>query len=109
MIDWAKLDELREDVGAADFDEVVALFLGDTDAAIATLDATPDLEARLHYLKGSAMTVGLGDFARLCQQGEDAAARGGAVDLAALRACYARSRAALLEGLPPLPAGLAVR
>lgn len=110
MIDWTKLAELRADIGGEDFDEVIALFLGDTDAAVAALAETPGLGARLHYLKGSAATVGLAGFARLCEAGEDAAARGRAVDLFALRACYARSRAALLDGLAASPPpGLAVR
>ncbi|WP_375687854.1 Hpt domain-containing protein [Pseudooceanicola sp. LIPI14-2-Ac024] len=100
MIDWERIGDLRAEVGADDFAEVIALFLDDTDSQVAALAPGPDLEARLHYLKGSAMTVGLPALSDLCRAGETAAGRGAATDLDGIAACYARSRAALIKELP---------
>lgn len=103
MIDWCRITRLREEIGAEDFREVVALFLEEADAAMAALGAPGNgpLEAQLHSLKGSAHSLGLIDFACLCEQGERAAATGApmTVDLPALRTCFAASRRALLDGL----------
>ena len=43
MIDWARVSELRDEVGAEDFDEVVELFLEEVDEAIAALCDLTDL------------------------------------------------------------------
>ena len=43
MIDWARVSELRDEVGAEDFDEVVELFLEEVDEAIAALRDLTDL------------------------------------------------------------------
>ena len=43
MIDWARVSELRHEVGAEDFDEVVELFLEEVDEAIAALRDLTDL------------------------------------------------------------------
>ena len=37
MIDWTRVSELRDEVGAEDFDEVVELFLEEVDEAIKIL------------------------------------------------------------------------
>lgn len=100
MIDWDKVSELLAEIGPADMAEVVALFLDDTDAAVRALAPDWDLEAQLHYLKGSAMTMGFAAFRDLCAAGEAAASRGAVVDIAAVKAAYADARAAFLEGLP---------
>lgn len=100
MIDWDIVAELMAAVGPAEMAEVVTLFLDDTDAAVRALAPDRDLEAQLHYLKGSATTMGFRDFLDLCNTAEIAASHGRVVDIDALRACYARSRAAFVEGLP---------
>ena len=43
MIDWARVSELRDEVGAEDFDEVVELFLEEVEEAIAALRDLTDL------------------------------------------------------------------
>ena len=43
MIDWASVSELRDEVGAEDFDEVVELFLEEVDEAIIALRDLVDL------------------------------------------------------------------
>lgn len=101
MIDWTRISELRTEIGTEDFDEVVEIFLDEVDAAMDALGSDPSaLETQLHFLKGSALNLGFAGFATLCQDGENRARDGdGGVDLAEVRASYAASRDAFLEGL----------
>ncbi|WP_372885115.1 Hpt domain-containing protein [Shimia sp.] len=104
MIDWGRVADLREEIGAEDFDEIIDLFLSEVDDAIARLRAGPDpgtLGDDLHFLKGSALNLGFLAFADLCQQGESAAGRGAAetVDVAAILTCFDGSRTAFLDGV----------
>jgi HPt (histidine-containing phosphotransfer) domain-containing protein len=105
MIDWTRIAELRDEIGPDDFGEVVTLFLEEVDEEIGHLRAGCDvstLEARLHFLKGSALNLGFRDFAVICQSGESAAAAGDAssVDVPATLACYDASKAEFIAGLP---------
>jgi len=103
MIDWQRIHELRAEIGAEDFAEVVSLFLEEADdAVLRLLPGRPAdmLEADLHFLKGAALNLGFADFAALCQAGEHAAAQGStAVDLGHIRACYDASKTAFEAGL----------
>lgn len=104
MIDWTRVKELQDEIGADDFAEVVQLFLEETDAVVERLIASPPLtaiEALLHFLKGSAVNLGLATLARLCADGERMAAGGQPqeVGLAAVADAYARSKNAFLTGL----------
>lgn len=105
MIDWSRIEELRHELGAEDFAEIVPLFLEETDEAANNLRNraidTAGLEEQLHFLKSSALNMGFSAFSVLCQQGESMAARGdGAlVDLSALLHCYDASKAAFMQGL----------
>ena len=79
MINWDRVAELREEVGVDDFAEIIELFLEEVDAIIELLrdgQGLSDLEAHLHFLKGSALNLGFAKFAELCQAGETAAIRG---------------------------------
>lgn len=108
MIDWDRVADLRSEIGAEGFAEVVALFLEEADAVVARLAAVTGakaLESELHFLKGSALNLGFSDLSRLCQEGERRAAAGdGAIDLAAVAACYAASKTAFETGLDQLGA-----
>ncbi|TDK44423.1 Hpt domain-containing protein [Antarcticimicrobium luteum] len=104
MILWSRVNELREEVGADDFKEVIDLFLDEVEGVIGPLRADTDrseLEQQLHFLKGSALNLGFSAFSDLCQAGERLSAAGEAdsVDLAAIVDGYDRSRAAFFEGL----------
>ncbi|SEK84839.1 Hpt domain-containing protein [Roseovarius azorensis] len=104
MIDWNHVQQLRVEIGADAFDEVVDLFLDEVDAAIGRLRDLPDghdPEEQLHFLRGSALNLGFSEFSGLCHQGEIAAAsgQGDAVDLTGLLRCYEASRTAFMEGL----------
>ena len=77
MIDWARVGELRDEIGCEDFAEVVSLFLEEADEVVQRLGACADakaLESALHFLKGSALNLGFERLAQLCQDGERRAA-----------------------------------
>ncbi len=104
MIDWKRVDELRSEIGADGFAEVADMFLEEADQAVQTLTsglAADEVEGQLHFLKGSALNLGLVDLAAICQDGERKAAAGyGAlVDTAQVSTVYRASRALLLAGL----------
>ena len=97
MIEWSRVNELRKEVGAEDFDEVVDLFLEEVEEVIERLRAASDpasLEGELHFLKGSALNLGFRYFSELCQIGETRSARGEAshVDVGEIIASYETSK-----------------
>lgn len=105
MIDWDRVAALREEVGEEDFDEVVELFLQEVDEEIETLAAqSPQdgLSEKLHFLKGSALSLGFREFSGLCQNGEAALAKDPTahVDVAELHSSYQSSRSSFLSDLP---------
>ena len=105
MINWDRVAELREEVGVDDFAEIIELLLEEVDAIIELLrdgQGLSDLEAHLHFLKGSALNLGFAQFADLCQAGETAAAQGrsDSVDLGAIITVYDSARAVFLEQSP---------
>lgn len=104
MIDWKRVEELRQEIGADGFAEVADMFLDEADQAVRTLIsglAAEEVEGQLHFLKGSALNLGLADLAAICQDGERKAAAGyGArVDVGRVAAVYHSSRALLLRRL----------
>jgi HPt (histidine-containing phosphotransfer) domain-containing protein len=73
MIRWNRVNELRGEVGAEDFAEVVEMFIEEVDEVMDRLRAEPDpstYEAELHFLKGSALNLGFQDLANLCSKDE---------------------------------------
>ncbi|MCT4556857.1 MAG: Hpt domain-containing protein [Pelagimonas sp.] len=106
MIDWARVAELVDEIGAEDFQEVVDLFLSEVDSAIEMLqtaagDATV-VEEQMHFLKGAALNLGFEDLAQLCLKGEKAAAGGqaDAVSVEEVRQIYTSSRVTFEADLP---------
>jgi len=101
-IDWHRVAELREDVGAEDFGDVATLFLQEVEETLAAMRGRPDallLAERLHFLKGAALNLGFSALAEMCQQGEAEAGNGAPVDLEEIAAAFERARAAFLAGL----------
>lgn len=102
MIDWDRVNELRDEIGAEDFAEVVEIFLEEVDEEMAKLsdDADQkDMEATLHFLKGSALNLGFSHFSELCQNSEIAARAGATADTAALKSSYAASKSEFLKAI----------
>ncbi|PCJ09843.1 MAG: histidine kinase [Rhodobacteraceae bacterium] len=105
MIDWPRVKELREEVGAEDFGEVVDLFLEEVEEVISKLGENLDrtqLEQDLHFLKGSALSLGFQAFSTLCQDGESKSALGKAdtVDVPAIIAEFQTSKTTFINELP---------
>ena len=102
MIDWSRVNDLREEIGDDSFDEVAVLFLEEADEAVAQLDGSQGakaLESALHFLKGSALNLGFQQLATLCQNGEKRARSGSPeVDLDQIKAIYEMSKAAFDNG-----------
>lgn len=104
MIDWTRIKNLRDEVGAEDFDEVVEIFIEEVAETIERLRASPQVETLgedLHALKGSALNLGFESFSDLCQAGETLAGEGRAdeIKLEPILASYDASKVAFLEGL----------
>jgi HPt (histidine-containing phosphotransfer) domain-containing protein len=78
MIDWPQVSQLRHEVSAEDFDEVVDLFFEEVEeitVRLANADQTTNLREDLHFLKGSALNLGFSAFAELSQLGESLCAK----------------------------------
>lgn len=103
MIDWARVGELRDEVGADDFEEVFELFLEEVEDVIMRLRTSPDpgqFAADFHFLRGSALSLGFAAFSDLCQDAEKIASDGGTPNVAGVLASYDISKSAFLAGLP---------
>lgn len=107
MIDWARVKELRGEVGEEDFDEVVEIFLEEVDEVIGRMKgglSQAPLEEDLHFLKGSSLNLGFASFSSLCSNGEALAASGQSaeVNLDEVYAAYDQSKSTFLSELPSL-------
>lgn len=99
MIDWNRVQELRDEVGEDAFGEVLDLFLEEVDEVMNRLHEAPDLgclPADLHFVRGSALNLGLKEFCAICQGLEHRLARGEPVELDVLLHSYAESKAMLV-------------
>ncbi|MEM9740984.1 MAG: Hpt domain-containing protein, partial [Pseudomonadota bacterium] len=77
MLNYERVQNLREEIGEDDFEEVVALFLEEADEAIERLEpdvGAQQLETDFHALKGSALNLGFDRFAEICATAEKQAA-----------------------------------
>lgn len=102
MIDWTRVSELQDEIGADDFAEVVEIFLEEVEEEIAALQsgvAEEELQGKLHFLKGSALNLGFTDFAALCAEGERAAAQQDfeQINIPNIIECYGSSKTELLN------------
>ena len=72
MIEWRVTDEMRENFGIEWFRDIAALFVDETATVIETLDpADPKaLAQKLHFIRGSAESMGLVRLASLCRAAE---------------------------------------
>ena len=73
MINWERVNELREEIGSDDFDEVAEIFLEEVEEVVQKLHdhrEQQEFQSSLHFLKGSAMNLGFQQFAEICNIGE---------------------------------------
>lgn len=105
MVDWNRVESLRDEIGEEDFLAILSVFLEKTDSVMATINTkmpAAEMVRTLHFLKGSAVNIGLASFAKACQQAEREVVRSGAASsLEALRKIYYDTRAELLRDLVP--------
>ena len=104
MISWPRVRELQSEVGEDAFDEVVALFLEEVEDVLARLPASQSgrtLGEDMHFLKGSALSLGFQSFSALCQDAETLCANGqdDQVDLATLTQGYEAAKTVFMDGL----------
>lgn len=74
MIDWDRINELKNDFGEDDFLEIVEMFLAEVEEKLEALPDQPRsaLSEDFHFLKGSAANLGFRLFKSLCSQYEKA-------------------------------------
>ena len=67
MLDWIRIDELRDEVGQDDFGDIVGVFFEEAQEALENLrraDTVVTLLGQLHFLQGSALNLGFSNFIR---------------------------------------------
>lgn len=71
IIDWAKVRELRDEVGETGLAEVIELFLEEVELVLPVLGKPGrQLGDDMHFLKGCAANLGFAQLSELCAQGE---------------------------------------
>ncbi len=100
MLNAIRIAELKDEVGEDDFLEVVGLFCEEVEEVLEDLPATAptDLPEKLHFLKGSALNIGLDQVGQLCASEETRlkADPTATPDIAAIQTAYAAAKTALL-------------
>lgn len=99
MIDWQRVNDLRDEVGEDDFPEIVTVFLEEVDEVIDRISASGAFTAApddMHFLKGSATTLGFSEMAELCRKGE-VKMKDGNAPIAPVIDAYMRERSEFLE------------
>lgn len=110
LTDWQRVDDLAREIGADAVVEVVTMFLEETDEVMARLagsgsgaesGAAAPTTDDYHFLKGSALNLGLTELASLCELGEQETKAGvlNGTTRAAVMALYPASRADLVAGI----------
>ena len=100
MIDWARVDELRTEIGEDDFAEIAGLFLeelAEATGGLATLRDPTALSDAYHGLKGAALNLG---FSRLAELATAAEQDPSSADPGAISAVCQSSAKALLDRHP---------
>ena len=100
MINTNRINELKDEVGEDDLEEVIVLFCEEVEEVLEALDTTPpdQMAAQLHFLKGSALNIGLEAVSNLCRNAELSLKSdpSSAIDVDAIKSTYDQSKIALL-------------
>lgn len=102
MIDWDRVDCLRQEIGEEDFVEVLRLFMQEAEDITRRLayPGPPSArEADLHFPRGSALNLGFSDLAALCLDQERRAGHGEEIDTGPVIRLYLASRERFLIGI----------
>ena len=105
MIDWDRVEELKSEVGEEDFAEIIGMFFEEVEDVLQRL-CQPNSTAQasdLHFVKGSALNIGLAEVSDLCRSMETRLRDNpnAAVDLAKLQGVFRVSKAELWGGIAP--------
>ncbi|MDA5092961.1 Hpt domain-containing protein [Aliiroseovarius sp. KMU-50] len=97
MINWARVNELKEEIGEEDFTEVAEMFLEEVEEVIDRLRTAPKpelYEQDMHFLKSSSLNLGFEALSSLCCERERLAAGGNpsAVELGPVFETYSASK-----------------
>lgn len=98
MISWERVRELRDEIGADDFRDVVQIFLEEVEEVISRLRLHPESlrpDEDFHFLKGSALNLGFVDLGDLCHDGER---HPNQVELATVLAVFEASKTDFMRG-----------
>ena len=98
LINWSRIEALKEDVGREDVKEVIDLFINEIQQVIDKIPAQMEAENiadDLHFLKGSALSLGFQELSCVCQTGYEAFSKTprGAFEIDNVRACFETSKA----------------
>ena len=94
LVNPARVQALCQEIGEDGFPDVLEMFISESAQVVARLRDMTDpvaIAADMHFLKGSALTMGMDDLAAYCMGVE----QGGAFDPDMLEDLFTRSRAAL--------------
>ena len=102
QIDWDRLNALRDDIGEEDFADVAIVFISEIGEKLAELTAPPAAASAddFHFLRGSAVNLGLAALAEACTSAECACTAGEPPDLPAVAAEFEAALAALAPVVP---------
>lgn len=98
MLDLERIAELREEVGADAFGEVVEMFVEEVEEVLHRLDPSAEFAEtadKLHFLRGCALNLGFRRFADECYTREKILRTGQNADLSALPGYFDASCTAL--------------
>ena len=99
MIDRERLAELRHEVGTDDLTEVIALFCEEVEETLDRIISHPSasLGDDLHFLKGSALNIGMSEVGQLCLEAEKAWRKDASSppDIAPIAQAFRKARQAL--------------
>lgn len=106
LVDWDRLEALREDIGEEDFADVACVFVSEIDAKLEALAAsgTTVTADDFHFLKGSAANLGFVAMARACEAAEVACRNGTPPALDAVTLGFMQALDELRPRLPELGA-----
>lgn len=104
MIDWARLNGLRADIGEEDFADVAMIFVAEITEHLDRLAADPAraVAADFHFLRGSAANMGFVAMVEACRRAEAACLAGSTPDLAGVADTFAASLGAIATDLPEI-------
>lgn len=101
MVNWDRITELQEEVGEDDLAEVLQLFCEEVEEALSALSTTDaeTLKGHLHFLKGSALNIGLDQVSTLCREAEQTLASNPQSNILveAIRSAYQSARVELKD------------